>query len=204
MEPQYSVAGDPILMTLRAGVGNPLILLNEVPHISYSEEVHGLRFEKYEIALGSSNILNNDFVVFRYADVLMMKAECLLRTGKADDAAAIVTQVRTRAFTRAPEKAKVTGAELLAGSVYDYGFRDESDTPNTYEGGTDIQYGRFLDELGWEFDQEGRRRQDMIRFGIFTTKSWFSHSPKGDYRVLFPIPRRELEANLTLKQNPGY
>jgi len=209
MGQQYSVSGDPILVSMVSSEGSqyrgqPLILINEVPRISHSEEFHGYRFEKYEIALGSSNILNNDFVVFRYADVLMMKAECLLRTGRADEAAAIVTQVRTRSFTRAPEKATVTGAELLAGSAYDYGFRDESNTPNTYEGGADIPYGRFLDELGWEFDQEGRRRQDLIRFGIFTTKSWFSHAPNGAHRKLFPIPRIELEANLTLTQNPGY
>ena len=135
----------------------------------------------------------------------MMKAECLLRTGKADEAATIVTEVRQRAFKSAPEKAVVTGADLLKGSVYDYGVRDNRDTPaNTFEGGADIQYGRFLDELAWEFNQEGRRRQDMIRFGVYTQKSWFSHTPNGDYRVLFPIPQREIDANANLKQNPGY
>ena len=97
----------------------------------------------------------------------------------------------------------VTGAQLLEGSVYDYGIRDNRDVPaNTYEGGADIQYGRFLDELAWEFNQEGRRRQDMIRFGVYTTKSWFSHPASQPYRTLFPIPQRELEANGNLKQNP--
>lgn len=91
------------------------------------------------------------------------------------------------------------------GSVYDYGVRDNRDTPaNTFEGGADIQYGRFLDELAWEFNQEGRRRQDMIRFGVYTQKSWSSHTPNGDYRVLFPIPQREMDANANLKQNLGY
>ena len=149
--------------------------------------------------------MDNDFVVFRYADVLMMKAECLLRTGKADEAATLVTQVRQRAFTSTPAKAIVTGVDLLKGSVYDYGIRDNRETPaNTFAGGADIQYGRFLDELAWEFNQEGRRRQDMIRFGVYTTKSWFSHAPNGNHRTLFLIPRRELDANGNLKQNPGY
>ena len=205
--PQYTIGGEPIYITIGSAefIGKQMDFVNEINSIAQSEQHQGLRFEKYEIGLGSSNILNNDFVLFRYADVLMMKAECLLRTGKADDAAAIVTQVRSRAFTGAPEKATVTGAELLAGSVYDYGKRDNRETPaNTYEGGADIMYGRFLDELGWEFNQEGRRRQDMIRFGAYTTKSWFSHSASEAYRTLFPIPKRELEANGNLKQNPGY
>ena len=73
------------------------------------------------------------------------------------------------------------------------------------EGGADIKYGRFLDELGWEFNQEGRRRQDLIRFGVWTTKSWLSHSATNDInKNLYPIPRAELDKNGKLKQNPGY
>ena len=167
--------------------------------------MHGFRFGKFEYAVGSSNIINNDFPLFRYADVLMMKAECLLRTGHSDEAAEIVTQLRERAFTSAPEKAPVTGAELMGGSVYEYGLRDEGGLGITYEGGDDIQYGRMLDELGWEFNQEGRRRQDMIRFGIFTTKSFLSHPAQpDDHTSLYPIPRTVLESNANLEQNPGY
>lgn len=132
----------------------------------------------------------------------MMKAECLLRTGKADEAAAIVTQVRERAFKSDPAKAVVTGNELMQGSVYDYGLRNH--LASSEEGGEDIVYGRFLDELGWEFNQEGRRRQDLIRFGVFTKKSWFSHAPNGENKALFPIPTKALESNGNLTQNQGY
>ena len=144
---------------------------------------------------------NNDFVVFRYADVLMMKAESLMRLGKSG-AGALVTQVRERAFKNEPEKAQVTDAELMGGSVYDYGRRDSYKTE--HDGGTDIKYGRFLDELGWEFCQEGRRRQDMIRFGIFTTKAWFSHDKSDETKNLYPIPNKVLLTNSNLKQNLGY
>ncbi|WP_159518957.1 RagB/SusD family nutrient uptake outer membrane protein [Sunxiuqinia indica] len=202
MGQQYAASGEELLVTMGNLVGEPLALVNEIPDISYSEEIHGYRFEKFEIAMGSSNILNNDFPLFRYADVLMMKAECLLRTDDADGAATIVTQVRERAFPNSPEKATVTGAELMEGSVYDYGLRTES--AETHEGGDDIEYGRFLDELAWEFNQEGRRRQDMIRFGAYTTKSFFSHAPNGDYRSLYPIPRGRIETNTNLQQNSGY
>ena len=40
---------------------------------------------------------SNDFPVFRYADFLLMKAECLVRTGNAADAKPLVDQVRERA-----------------------------------------------------------------------------------------------------------
>ncbi|WP_346860369.1 RagB/SusD family nutrient uptake outer membrane protein [uncultured Draconibacterium sp.] len=201
MGQQYSASGEPLLVTMGGLVGQPLALINELPGVHFSEEIHGYRFEKFEIGLGSSNVLNNDYPLFRYADVLMMKAECLLRTGDADGAAAIVSEVRARAFDD-PAKAIVTGDQLSQGSSYDYGLRNEF--TSTTEGGDDILFGRFLDELGWEFNQEGRRRQDMIRFGVFTTKSWLSHSPNGDYRSIYPIPRGRLETNSNLTQNQGY
>ena len=167
-----------------------------------SDEVHGFRLGKFEFKPGALVGMNNDFPLLRYADVLMMKAECLLRTGDAAGAAALVTQVRQRSFLSNPSKATVTGSQLLLGSVYNYGLRNH--LTSTVEGGSDIQYGRFLDELGWEFNTEGRRRQDMIRFGVFTKKSWLSHSPNGDYRTLLPIPRAELAKNPNIKQNQGY
>ncbi len=70
--------------------------------------------------------------------------------------------------------------------------------------GEQIGYSRMLDELAWEFCQEARRRTDMIRFGVFTRKSWLSHSPNGDYRALYPIPRTEIAKNSNLVQNTGY
>ncbi|MBN2175658.1 MAG: RagB/SusD family nutrient uptake outer membrane protein [Bacteroidales bacterium] len=199
---QYTATGDVIYATLGAYKGEPLAYINEVPGVDYSEEVHGFRLGKFEIEMGATNRLSNDFPLFRYADILMMKAECLLRLGDEDAAAELVTTVRERNFKLIPEKAEVTGAELLAGSSYDYGLRNH--ISSTDEGGSDIEYGRFLDELGWEFCQEGRRRTDMIRFGVFTKKSWLSHSPNGDYRVLFPIPIGEIQKNSNLAQNPGY
>lgn len=199
---QYASSGDSLKCTLGSIIGQPLAFVNEVPGVDSSQGIHGYRFGKYEIALGSTNILNNDFVLFRYADVLMMKAECLLRTGKSDEAATLVTQVRQRAFSSDPSKATVTGTELEGGSTYDYGRRDHNMTTN--EGGDNITYGRFLDELGWEFNQEGRRRPDMIRFGVYTTKSWFSHNSSDSNHQLFPIPKLALDANPKLTQNPGY
>jgi len=40
---------------------------------------------------------SNDFPVFRYADILLMKAECLVRINRASEAKTYIDQVRTRA-----------------------------------------------------------------------------------------------------------
>lgn len=196
---QYKASGE---ILNRSDNGKPFIYVRDVPSIDKSDVVDGYRWGKFEYAIGIANRLSNDWPVLRYADVLLMKAEALLRSDRGG-AGALVTRVRERAFKSNPAKAVVTDAQLKAGSVYNYGRRDENKT--THEGGSDIEYGRLLDELGWEFTQEGRRRQDMIRFGIFDTKSWFSHdATKDNSRNLYPIPNSVLLTNSNLKQNPGY
>lgn len=174
-----------------------------VKDIDLAASNQGYRIGKYEIKIGAKAALSNDYVVFRYADVLMMKAECLLRTGQEDDAALIVSDVRARSFRANPAKATVTGAELLEGSSYNYGFVVNGEVTEA-EGGDDIQFGRFLDELGWEFAAEGRRRTDLIRFGVFHTKTWFNHRPTSIEKALFPIPQTEINKNPKLTQNPSY
>ncbi|WP_373846501.1 RagB/SusD family nutrient uptake outer membrane protein, partial [Bacteroides heparinolyticus] len=196
--PQYAYSGEVLKRSID---GKPLVYSIDVPSIDESDVDDGYRWGKFEYAIGIANRLSNDWPLFRYADVLMMKAESLMRSGQAG-AGELVSQVRARAFKNAPEKVRVTDDELVGGSVYDYGRRDTYQT--TYDGGADIRYGRFLDEIGWEFCQEGRRRQDLIRFGVFTTKAWFSHDKSDATRELFPIPNKILLTNSNLKQNSGY
>ena len=204
--------GTNVICELGNSQGKSFFIVDTVPSLYWAEEYHGYHLQKYEYVPGmTAGSMSNDVFVFRYTDVLMMKAECLLRTGQADAAAAIVTQIRQRAFKTNPTKATVTGTQLTGASVYDYGLRESdylkaiTNARSTEEGGSDVQYGRFYDELGWEFDQEGHRRQDMIRFGTWTAKSWLSHSATGDAnKNLYPIPQTEIENNPNLKQNPGY
>ena len=82
----------------------------------------------------------------RYAEVLMMKAECILRTGgSSQEAAELVNEVRRRNFDTTNE---LTGSELEATTICN---------------GVPVKYGRFLQELGVEFALEG-----------FTSKSTYS------------------------------
>ena len=127
----------------------------------------------------------------------MMKAECMLRTGDADGAALIVTDIRKRSFSD-PAKATVAGAALLGNSRYQYGYVENYQVVD--RGNTDaVPYGGFMDELGWEFAWEAQRRRDNIRFGVFTTKSWLSHKPQGANRTVFMIPQSAVNSNPKLQ-----
>src|SRR5687768_11340486 len=93
---QYDLTTD---APLKDRKGNPLIFTREVKLRETGDnlEVTGIRVVKYPFDYGTSgDQKNNDWVVFRYADVLLMKAEALLRTGRAADALLIVNQLRTK------------------------------------------------------------------------------------------------------------
>ncbi|MEN2401238.1 RagB/SusD family nutrient uptake outer membrane protein [Flavobacterium sp. MC2016-06] len=196
---QYTSKGEPIMVD-----GVQFEYINYMTNVNGCEPNEGYRLVKYEIGTGDIGQTSNDVPFYRYTDALMIKAECLLRTGDAEGAAAIVSQIRQRDFKNTnPSKATVTGAKLTGGSVYKYGTYD-SGVITKLEGGADIQYGGFLDELAWEFIGEAHRKQDLIRFGVYTKKSWFSHTPNGDFKSIFPIPQAIMNTNSNLKQNPGY
>ncbi|MBC9931554.1 RagB/SusD family nutrient uptake outer membrane protein [Chitinophaga qingshengii] len=84
--------------------GNPLIFTPEVQLKETNKatlEVTGIRVIKYPPDFYTSkkstenNEASNDYVFFRYADVLLMKAEALLRTGDAGSALSLVNGIRT-------------------------------------------------------------------------------------------------------------
>jgi starch-binding outer membrane protein, SusD/RagB family len=188
--------------------GQPLIYTKEIQNGLYTGENEGYRQAKFPVLQGAYN-LTTTYPLFRYAEVLLMKAESLLRTNKTDEAAMIVSNVRSRAFED-PEKAIVTAAQLIGDSKYPWGYyaSDYALTNDALEKSeadlTPVQFGGMYDELGWEFAYENHRRRDMIRFGIYTKKSWLSHKPSEDHRIIFPIPTSVVNANPNLDQNPGY
>lgn len=200
--PQFKANGDPCVGFTDMN-NKPLVYENKMPNGINVGEGEGVRWLKYEIEQGARAGLNNDFVIFRLAQLFMMKAESLLRTGKADEAAQLVSTVRARAFKDHPEKANVTGAQLQEPSSYKYGtVTNYTLTPQNTR--MPEQFGRFYDELGWEFAGEFTRRRDMIRFGTYTKAKWLSHESSSDYRSVFPIPQRVLDSNSKLSQNPNY
>jgi len=75
--------------------------LNLTPEVNMLEpnclRQAGARVAKYPFILGSDRYTSNDIPIFRYADILLMKAELLLRQGDAGGALQYVNEVRTRA-----------------------------------------------------------------------------------------------------------
>lgn len=208
-------------------------------YLNYSINVHsidapgafqqeGARLHKYEIVAGNNKgTTPDDFPVFRYADALMIKAECLLRLGRDQETAAqIVTDIRKRSFPNAAAKATRTVAQLQGASVYAYGHEEYNGTPDkdgnvnctdwsglksTNEGGSDIEFGGLLDDLGWEFCAELHRRQDLRRFkmkdgrSVWNGKSWFCKDATTETTYdVYAIPASAMKTNSKLVQNPGY
>ena len=146
--------------------------------INYSsrKKWEGARIGKYEYELSKLDYdkydMDNDFVLFRYADVLYTKLEALYRMGRGAEMLgnADLQKIRTRAGL----------APLEASDLTDTGL---------------------LDELGREFVFEGHRRQDMIRFGVWGKAGW-NKPERGPNAKLFPIPQEVLNANPSLQQNP--
>ena len=122
---------------------------------------------------------SNDLPIFRFADVLLMKAEAIVKGATAtngDSAASLVNQVR--AYAKAPAKNNVDLAV--------------------------IENERCL-----EFFDENWRRNDMIRYGHFENEYGFHKKdfPTARFektRRILPIPTGVLNENTNWKQNPGY
>jgi starch-binding outer membrane protein, SusD/RagB family len=143
-------------------------------------EVTGIRVVKYPPDYNNGDNVNNDFVIFRLADVLLMKAEAILRGGTPTNVApygatalSIVNYVRTHSSR---------GASALAS----------------------INLDQLLDERGRELYWEGWRRMDLIRFGKFLQAGQIRKTTSPATRLLFPVPAQQIAANPNLTQNPGY
>ncbi|WP_175630928.1 starch-binding outer membrane lipoprotein SusD [Bacteroides acidifaciens] len=70
----------------------------------------------------------------------------------------------------------------------------------------------LIDEWAREFYLEGRRRSDLIRFGMFTTNKYvwdwkggaINGTPVSSHYNVFPIPVSDLNNNPNMSQNPNY
>lgn len=85
-------------VALKDRKNNPLAFTRQVAlkETGNDLEITGIRVMKYPPDLVGGDQADNDYVVFRYADVLLMKAEALLRTNDAPAALLLVNQVRAK------------------------------------------------------------------------------------------------------------
>jgi len=101
--PQYTSTGEPLLdpgyEKDPAIDGDPWVNLTPTFISLYNTaRQSGARVKKWEIEEGSNGFLNSDFFVFRYSDILLMKAEALWRQNpSSSEALDLVNLFRARA-----------------------------------------------------------------------------------------------------------
>ena len=123
---------------------------------------------------------SNDVPIFRFADIILTKAEAIKRGATAtngDTPQSLFNQIRS--YVHAP--------------LLDH-------NPSLQE---------ILDERGREFFDENWRRNDMIRFGTFESEYGFHKHSNPDARFdktcrILPVPDNILKENTNWEQNPGY
>ena len=123
---------------------------------------------------------SNDVPIFRYADIILTKAEAVKRGATAtngDTPQSLFNQIRS--YVHAP--------------LLDH----------------DPSLQEILDERGREFFDENWRRNDMIRFGTFESEYGFHKHSNPDARFdktcrILPVPDDILKENTNWEQNPGY
>ncbi len=136
--------------------GNQLIYTKGVALTENGDnlEVTGVRVIKYPIDYISGDNADNDYVFFRYADVLLMKAEALMRSGDNGGALSIVNELRSS-----------RGASMLS-SIDADGMLAERGRELYWEGHrrTDLlRFGQFLKD--WE-EKGGASGSERLLFPI--------------------------------------
>ncbi|WP_343765488.1 RagB/SusD family nutrient uptake outer membrane protein [Gangjinia marincola] len=125
-----------------------------------------------------------DFPMFRLGDVYLMYAEAVLRDGGGDQATALDYINQLRIRANAPQ---INSGDLTLDFIIDERAR----------------------ELYWEL----HRRQDLIRFSLFTGgvynwalkgNSLINGTGIASFRDLYPIPANVVQSNDNLTQNEGY
>lgn len=164
--------------------GAPLAFTREVSIIETGTnlEVTGIRALKYppDFTNNSAGTIDNDMVHLRLPDILLMKAEAILRGGTPTAAGtygstplALVNSIRTH-----PSRS--------AGAL------------------SSVNLDALYDERGRELYLELWRRQDMVRFGRFLGPIQQGPTSSDPKYLIFPIPNQQLAVNPNLTQNPGY
>ena len=136
------------------------------------------------------NNTGEDWMVYRYADVLLLLAESLNEQGNIGQAIPYLNQVRARAGLAATKAASQTDLR----------------TAIAHERRVELAFEnhRWLDLV-----RTGQAIPVMTAFGV-TIKQQETYIPAAAYtninanRLIFPIPQTEIDGNHLLTQNPGY
>jgi hypothetical protein len=82
--------------------GAPLSYTEDIVDFQHALQNEGVRCVKYEVKEGQTWEQDHDWVLMRYSEILLMKAECLIRLGSSALAVPYIAQVRARAGLTTP------------------------------------------------------------------------------------------------------
>jgi hypothetical protein len=147
----------------------------------------GVFCEKYHVEPNVGDACQTDWIVYRYADVLTLLSEALVRKSGVvtQEAVDLLNQVRTRA------------------GLPSYTISSFTDSRDFLD--------KLLMERAHELYWEGCRRQDLIRDGSYIEKMLAKCRAYGEpeiadeHMLLFPLPESAItEGKGIITQNPGY
>jgi len=162
--------------------GNPLVFTDSIPDIHSATEGQGPRIYKWPADPNHVSWYNgNDYALFRLGEIYLIRAEAEWASGNTPAALVDINTLRART--------------------------DPVLTPLV---AIDAQGQAILSERLFELVGEGKRRQDLVRFGGYTGRDDSASGIAGGKasatadHVLMPIPQTQIDANPKLVQNPGY
>lgn len=146
-----------------------------------------------------------NYIIYRMADVMLMKAEALIRTGGSAnwiEALSIINRIRERSGLNP---------------------REDVSADNIGESTEEALLEVLLDERDMEFAAEGKRWYDLLRYGkqqnfkykarfkelimannLTAEGRWLSSVLENDNAWFLPVPYSDIKNNALLIQNPYY
>lgn len=146
------------------------------------------KFTPEKSTLAQYNIIgtDNNYMVTRYADALLMYGEALFGMNQASDALLYFNEVRERSGLKGLTADQLDIDRILLERRLELAFEGHRYLDL-------VRTGKAIEKISWalmtpvSFDQR-----------IFTTE------PIEEYQLLLPIPVGEIEKDASLNQNPGY
>jgi len=168
---------DPVTCLALKDVGNYTPEPDKVYYPFISKFLHG--------PYSRPNNTGENWPVFRYADALLLLAECLVQQGKNNEALPYLNKVRNRAGL--PDLSEATLDNILRERRYELAFENHRWTDL-------IRTGKAI-EVMTSYGQLKKSQYDFLPANSFNVT---------EQRLIYPIPYREIQINPELEQNPGY
>lgn len=127
--------------------------------------------------VGGVRQIFDDFIIYRYADIVLLKAEA--KNALNQDPSAEMNLIRQRAY-----------GDHFSDYIFESGSKEENDVA-------------ILQERLFELMHEGKRWWDLVRFGKALEKVP-ALSGADNNSLLFPIGENILSLEPLVEQNPGY